>query len=99
MYNFPQATMAIQVLNGPQKGINDPDSTLAILSQWLPDSGLGTPIGKTALRGMAHFIRVIYAFLGSIQPWMAMVACGKFYKVDSLAVTTRISHNYQVLLA
>ncbi len=27
-----------------------------------------------------------------------MVACGKFYKVDSLTVATRISHNYQVLL-
>ncbi len=27
-----------------------------------------------------------------------MVACGKFYEVDSLAVATRISHNYQVLL-
>ena len=26
------------------------------------------------------------------------VACGKFYEVDSLAVATRISHNYQVLL-
>ncbi len=25
-------------------------------------------------------------------------ACVKFYKVDSLAVATRISHNYQVLL-
>ncbi len=27
-----------------------------------------------------------------------MVACGKFYKVDSLAVATRISLKYQVLL-
>ncbi len=27
-----------------------------------------------------------------------MVACGKLYKVDSLAVATRISHNFQVLL-
>ena len=26
------------------------------------------------------------------------MACGKFYKVDSLAVATRISHYYQVLL-
>ena len=36
-------------------------------------------------------------FVGSNQPWMATVACGKFYKVYSLAVTTRISHYYQVL--
>ncbi len=27
-----------------------------------------------------------------------MVACGKFYEGDSLAVATRISYNYQVLL-
>ncbi len=27
-----------------------------------------------------------------------MVACGKFNKVDSLKVATRMSHNYQVLL-
>ncbi len=31
-------------------------------------------------------------------PWMVMLARGKFYKVDSLAMATRISHNYQVLL-
>ncbi len=52
---------------------------------------LASPTGKTPLRG--------WAWLTSIQPWMAMVSCGKFYKVDSLAVATRISHNYQVLLA
>ncbi len=34
-------------LNGPPKGIND--STLANLSQWLLDSSLGTPPGKTPL--------------------------------------------------
>ena len=49
--------------------------------------------------GMDLFVVVIYAFMGSIQPWMAMVACRKFYKVDCLTVVTRISHKYQVLLA
>ncbi len=29
---------------------------------------------------------------------LGRMACGKFCKVDSLAVATRISHNYQVLL-
>ena len=29
-------------------------------------------------RGVAHFVRVIYAFSGSIQPWMATVACEEF---------------------
>ncbi len=41
---------------------------------------------------------LVGVMFGSIQPWMAMVACGKFYKFDSLAVATRISYNYQVLL-
>ena len=69
-------------------------TSLANLSQWLLGSDLGTPSGKTLLLrvGVAHFVRVIYAFLVSIQPWMAMMACEKFYKVDSLAVATRISH-------
>ncbi len=81
----------------PQSPIGD--STLANLSQWLLDRGLGTPPGKTRpQRGVAHFVRVIYALSGSIQPWMATVACEKFYEVDSLAAATRISHNYQVLL-
>ncbi len=48
---------------------------------------------------MAYFIRVVYALLGSIQPWLATMAHGKFYKVDNLAVETKIPHNYQVLLS
>ncbi len=35
----------------------------------------------------------------SFQPWTGHGGLCKFYKVDSLAVATRISHNYQVLLA
>ncbi len=31
-------------------------------------------------------------YRGAIQPWVAMVARGKFYKVDPLAVATRIWH-------
>ena len=34
----------------------------------------------------------------SIQLGLAMVALRKFYKVNSLAMATRISYNYQVLL-
>ncbi len=76
------------------------DSTLANLSQRLLDSDLGTSPGKTpfrgARRGIVHSVRVFCALVVSIQPWMAMVACGMFYKVDFLAMATRISHNYQV---
>ncbi len=70
------------------------DSTLAILPQWLPDSSdLGTPTGKTPSGGARlTSLGSFMPFLGSIQPWMAMVACERFYKVDSLAVATRISH-------
>ncbi len=40
----------------------------------------------------------IQGWMDPNQPWMDTVAGGKFYEVDSLAVATRISHNYQVLL-
>ena len=56
-------------------------------------------LGSTSQRGMAHFVRVNFALLGYIlELWLATVARGNFYKVDCLAVATRISHNYQVLL-
>ncbi len=75
----------------------------AILARVIFPSGCWTEVwglnlARTPQRGVAHFVMVIYAILGSMQPWTATVASGKFYEVYSLAVSTRISHNYQVLL-
>ncbi len=47
---------------------------------------------------MGLFVGLVYAVMGSTQPWIGHGGLCKFYKVDSLAVATRISHNYQVLL-
>ncbi len=54
-------------LNGPQKGINDPDKVSHApkggLANWSPQTTVWQPLGKNGQSA----VRVIYAFLGSIQ--------------------------------
>ena len=54
-----------------------------------------SPPGKTPSGGYGSLCQGLLCLLRSIEPWMAMAACRKFYKVNSLAVATRISHKYQ----
>ncbi len=62
--------------------INDPIFATRVLTDW----ALTLSMGSFALgRGPSY-------------PGLATMGLCKFYKVNSLAVATRISHNYQVLL-
>ncbi len=65
-----------------------------------PDNyATGTPCSPTPPhRGVDPFDGIVALVRGPFNPGLATLGSCKFYKVDSLAVATRMSHNYQVLL-
>ncbi len=85
--------------------VKSPTQSPLFATRW-QHSGQSFPVvqGLHAVRplviGVCTLLMESFALIrGPSNPGLATVGLCKFYKVNSLAVATRISHNYQVLLA
>ncbi len=86
---FPCGIIILIASTLTKSGTTDSTAQQINFFQWLLDNCEDFTWQDLPKTGMAHFVRVICAFLGSIQPWLATLSRWKLYKVDSLAVVTR----------